>query len=213
MNKSSAAFLAITAVVVAGCSDQSAMRFTIDKITDTSGTKPYVEADLVGSASSPCTTLQDPISITVRLEQPGKVGPSLTASINNVVIDFFYYDPNDGQLKGPVGLLSSKQYNISSRVDSGGSAGGTAVFSVPLATYLVKSWSQGMDCSGVPGYSAGVVDRMVARVTVNAEDSTGKKLSCQGSIMVYLFNYPQFPVSTDLCYGIPTATLVSYLCP
>jgi len=211
MNKIGGVFFALTAAaLVAGCSDKSAMRFTIESITENTTSKPYIEADLVGNlVASPCATIQDPASVTVRLEKPGTIGPEYAANVKNVVIDYYYYDPNDGQLKGPVGLLSSKQYNISVNVESGS----TKTFVVPVGSYLVKTWSQGLNCSGVPGYSGGVVDRMVARITVNAEDGTGKKLSAQGSIMLYLYDYGPGPVTGAACYGIPAATWLSYICP
>jgi len=151
----------------------------------------------------------DPVVITVRLEKPGTIGPEYEAYIKNVVIDYYYYDPNDGQLKGPVSLISSKQYNYNLRVE----ASSTKVFTVPVASFLVKAWSQGVACSGVPGYSAGVIDRMVARVTVNAEDGTGKNMSAQASIQLFLYNYGPSPVEGVSCYGIPADTWLSYICP
>jgi hypothetical protein len=213
MNKLGGVFLAFTALVVVGCSDKSAMRFTIDSLTGygtaVNAGKPYIECDLVGNFTSDCATIMDPVAVTVRLEKPGTIGPEYEAYVKNVVIDYYYYDPNDGQLKGPVGLLSAKQYNINLRVE----AGATGTFTVPVASFLVKAWSQGVACSGVPGYSAGVIDRMVARVTVNAEDGTGKKLSAQGSIQLYLYNYGPAPTTGLSCNGLPSDTWLSYICP
>jgi len=209
MKKMGGLFLVLAAMAAAGCSDKSSMRFTIDSITESGGSKPYMETDLQGNmADSTCSIIQDPAAITVRLEKPGTIGPQYEAYVKNVVIDYYYYDPNDGQLKGPVALLSSKQYNINLRVD----AGLPMLFLVPVASFVVKAWSQGMDCSGIPGSSAGIVNRMVARITVNAEDGTGKKLSAQGSIMLYLFDYGPGPVIGDPCFGVPVKAWLSFNC-
>ena len=200
--------MALAALVAVGCSDKSAMRFTIDSITSSSG-NAYIECDLIGNHSPDCSLIMDPATITVRLEKPGTIGPQYEAYIRNVVVDYYYYDPNDGQLKGPVGLLSSKQYNYNLRVESGG----IKEFSVPVASFLVKAWSQGVACSGVPGYSAGIVDRMVARVTVNAEDGTGKKLSAQTSLQLFLYDYGPAPTAGLSCVGLPPHTFLAYICP
>ena len=195
-----------------GCSDRSSLRFVIESITDSatdvSSRKPYIEADLVGNKNTTCGTVQDPAIVTVRLERPGSVGPQYNATITNVVVDYYFYNPQSGQLQGPIPLLSCREYNYNTHII----AGGSSEFAVPVATYLVKVWSQGINCSGLIGCPYGIVDRMVARLTVNAEDDTGKSMSAQGSILLYLYNYGPEPEATYSCHDIPTATAVAGLC-
>jgi len=208
MNKATGFFLVLAALAAAGCSDKSNMRFTIESLTGAEGKnggKPYIEADLVGNESDACATIQDAVAITLKLDRPGSIGPTLEGYVKNIVIDYYYYDPNNGQLKGPVPLLSARQFNFNQAITS-------APITVPIVSYLVKSWSQGVPCSGVTGYPGGIIDRMVAKVTVNAEDSTGKSLSAQGSIMLYLYDYGPAPTSGMPCYGYDTHTAVTFLC-
>lgn len=208
----SAVTAALSAIVLAGCSDNSNMRFVIDSITDASSTsKNYLEADVVGSASNACTTIQEQVKVTVRLEKPGSVGPSLDARVTAVTAEYFYYHPVNGQLLGPVTLLGSKNSNYSAYL----TADQTTSFLVPVATYLVKTWSYGYsDCFGVPrsaDLGVMVVDRMVVRITVDAEDDTGKKLTAQGSILLYLQDYGPYPNGTD-CDVVGTRIGVASLC-
>ncbi len=206
------AFLAAAAgaAVMAGCSDKSPLKFSIDSITDTASSESYIEADLVGNKNSGCEPIQDKATVVVRLERPGSVGPSFDAWVKSVGIDYYYYDPYDGQLKGPVGLLVSRQSNLNARVP----VNSTESFHVPMVSYHVKAWSQGTPCGGVPGYPGGrIVTRMVGRVTVSAEDETGKKLSAQGSILIYLYDYGPAPSTGSGCAGWPASMVLATFCP
>jgi len=208
MKKAVLLALAAGAWVMTGCSDKSSMRFSITNVSGNHGS--YIDSDVAGNANDPDITLQDVATVTASLEKPGTVGPGIGGTINNVVVDYYYYDPNDGALKGPVSLLSAKQYNFSISLSSNGSA----TFSVPVGTFVVKSWTYGYsDCFGVPGFRNGIVDRVIARITVNATDDTGKKLSAQGSIMMYIYDWGPYPRIGDTSYGLPTATRVAGLCP
>jgi len=208
------AFVLLAAFSLAACSDKSPLKFYIDGVEDSLVPgKNYIEADLAGNISDACTTVQEKANVKVRLAAPGTVGPSLDATLTGYTVDYFYFDPNDGQLKGPVALLSFSQGNLGMRL----AANSTGTVLVPIATYLVKAWSYGLtgpSCFGVPGFPGpGVVDRMIARVTVNGEDSTGKRLSAQGSILLFLYDYGPYPVTGSICAGMSTSAMIAALCP
>jgi hypothetical protein len=201
-------------LAASGCSDRSRLLLTIERITaDQEGTKQYIEADLFGSAEDACLTLQEPAFVQVRLEGPGTVGPQFDAVLTNYTVEFFYFDPADGLLKGPVGLLALRQANLGQRLQRGTAS----TLQIPVATYVVKTWSYGIACSGITPYPGpGVVDRMLARITVSGEDLTGAALSASGGILVLLYDYGPAPVAGDACYVNPppsTYTRVASLCP
>lgn len=205
--------------VVAGCSDQSRMNMYVDRITSSGGTVGYIEADWIGSANSHCGTIQDPALITVRLDSPGAVGPALDARTTGVSIDYYYSDPTDGIQRGPVAGLGVFDPNYRETLP----ANSQTTFSVPAVTYKVKAWAAGVPIAGSPTAAGGLlIRRMVAVVTISAEDGTGKKLSATGRVLIYLDDTGPYPVAPvppappaagDECYpfvGAPFAFWSGY---
>lgn len=220
------------AVALGGCSDQSRMRLVINSILgdlgDNSG-KPYLEVDLMGNFSNAhCATIQDTVTVSVSVQSPGSltgatlssqnlvggaVGPTLSGAITGYRLDYYYYDPNDGTLHGPVQGLSLTSPNMYQRLPA--NAGSTAVI-LALATFNLKAWCSRATCQGAAGFPGpGYVSRVIGRITMYGEDESGKKLSTQGDMMIYLYDYGPGPaapingvlVAGDECWG---TTLSSY---
>lgn len=203
---------------LAGCSDQSRYVMNITTIQPASSTGlGSMQADLVGNLTvNPCAVVQDLATVTVRVEHPGSldIGPALGAWLTGYRVEFFYYDPITGALTGPISFLTSTSENL--RIPAGvhGSGVMTVSISLPLVTFGLKAWSVGATYNGYAGYPGAVpgsiwVERVVARLTVTGEDTTGKKLSAEGSMLVYLENFgpgPDVPGATvtaaNWCYGI-----------
>src|SRR6266496_2602100 len=80
-------------LVLAGCSDRSRNKFTVESIVGIasgSSGQTYMEVDLVGNfASSHCFSIQDSALVTVRMDAPGLVGPSLRGYITGTAIDYY----------------------------------------------------------------------------------------------------------------------------
>ncbi len=209
----------LCSLTMAGCSDNSRMNLRIQKIEGTdpgNANKTFIEADLIGSADSNCCAIQDAAKVELDLDAPGTLGPSLEAFITGYEIEYFYYDPADGQLKGPVSTLG-----VSISLRESITPSGLVTIEFPVATSAVKAWSVGVTCAGVPGFAgSSPVKRMIARITVRGEDLTGKKLSAQGSILLYLADYAPYPTAptgtitpcVDGCFGqTPSQVLGSCL--
>ncbi len=182
---------------LAGCSDTSRLNMYVDSIKGVDGTnvgKSYIEADIVGGPVNYCLPIQDQASVTVKLEQPGTVGPTLSGYVTGYRIDYYYYHPENGSLQGPVTWMSSDQAVAHQPVST------SVVFTVPVVTFEVKAWAVGLACPGIPVHQGVAnIQRVLARVTVLAEDATGKKLSAQGSITVYLNDYAPARLAGDTC--------------
>jgi len=200
----------LCALVLTGCSDKSGMKLYLKSIEGTepgNAGKQYIEADLIGCSGKPCTVVQDQAKITVGLDRPGAIGPSFNAEINGYEVQYYYFDPADGQLKGPVSGLTVNSSNVRVTVP----AGGTASFVAPVVSYVAKAWSTGVTCSGVPGFAgAGRVDRMILKITIRGSDYEGGALSAEGSISIFLYDYGPGPVqptagspltADNWCYG------------
>ena len=210
--------LAVAACLGLGCSDRSRMNLYIDRISGASAPnngKTYLEVDLIGNDSDQCNIIQDTVTVLVRETDPSTLSgtPVPSAFITGYQAQFFYYDPADGQLKGPVTELTLNSTNAREHLFSGESLGIT----IPLVTYGVKAWSQGVLCGGRYGYPGpGGVNRMISRITMVGEDSTGKKLSASGDIMFYLYNYGPYPDSKAVplasCFGFTPSQWLSGYC-
>lgn len=209
-----------------GCSDKSRMRLAIQSIVGAEQHNldaNYLEVDMMGNfASSHCSSIQDSVRVAVRLESPGtltpgdittnsvaigNVGPTLGAFVTGFRLEYFYYDPNDGALHGPVPGLTVNTTNLHQRVVANL---GDAAFNIPLVSYNLKAWCARATCASIPGFPGpGYVSRVIARVTILGEDETGKKLSAQGDMLVYLYDYGPYPVAPvggvlapdDSCFG------------
>lgn len=205
-------------IALAGCSDQSRYVMNITRIepASTSGIGS-MQADLVGNFTThACSSIQDPATVTVRVEHPGSldIGPALGAYLTGYRIDYFYYDPTTGALSGPVSFLTTTSQGL--RIPAGvhGTGVMTVSLTIPIVTYGLKAWVVGATYNGYAGYTGAVpgslwVERVVARLTVTGEDTTGKKLSAEGSMLIYLENYgpgPDAPggavTAANWCYGI-----------
>jgi hypothetical protein len=198
-------------ILLGGCADKSPMRLYIQSIVGTGENtdKNYIEADLIGNIKAdPCSVIQDQVIIVLNLEKAGTLGDQPKARIDGCEIQYFYYDPNDGQLKGPVANLTTNVSNIRTPV----SIGLPARLLVAAVTFNCKSWSQGVTCHGVTGFAGpGTVDRMVLKFIVRGTDDTGGALTAEGNIMVYLYNYGPGPIApspgstpttSNWCYGL-----------
>jgi len=211
--------LLVGVTVVAGCSDNARVRLDIEGITsNTNAGLPYIEADLVGSKTDPCATIQDQVTVALRVSAQGTIGPQQDVTIYSYTVNYFYFDPNDGQTKGPVALLAFSQNNVNLHLIQGQ----TSNLIVPVGTFLVKTWSFGLSsCFGVPGFSGpGVVNRMIAQISVKGETLGGKKVFADGSILLYIREYapepevgpdPANPI--DKCANFSLAARVASLCP
>jgi hypothetical protein len=202
----------LLAVAMTGCSDKSRMVLNIRSIlTKGSGALlsglPYLEADMMGDTNlSHCSTIQDQVEVTVNLESPGLLtdpttanrnlttgtfGPTVSGFITGFRLEYFYFDPNDGALRGPVSGLTVNTTNIHQKVYA--NAGDVGIV-IPVTTFNVKAWCARATCGGNPGFAGpGYVSRMIIRITMLGEDQTGKKLSAQGDIAVYLYDYGPYP--------------------
>ena len=169
------------AFFIVGCSDKSRMRFYIGNITDNSAErKSYIEGDI-------CKVGQEFANVTLTVEAPtqNNVGPKYGVIIKGYYLDYYYYDPADGQYKGPIGLLNFSAGSLNVRIDPGTAQ----VVKIPVAQYAVKAWANKVPCTGYGAYSGtgARVERMVARITFNGEDLTGKTVSAEGSVLLYLY--------------------------
>src|SRR4026207_2086701 len=120
-------------LLLAGCSDKSRMLLQIESIlTSGSGNLfaglPYLEVDMMGNTSlSHCSVVQDTVIVTCNLESPGvfsnptvanrglttgTFGPTVSGVITGYRLEYFYFDPNDGALHGPVSGLTVDLKNI-----------------------------------------------------------------------------------------------------
>ena len=198
------------AFIIAGCSDKSRMRFYIQSIYQEASSKNYVEADLIGSKTDPCNIVQEYVSVTVKCEAPGTVGPKYGVIVKSYYLDYYYFDPADGQYKGPIGMLNFSAGNMGVRVDPKS----TAVITVPVAQFAVKAWANKVGCTGLGAYSGSAVrvDRMVARITLNGEDLTGKTVSAEGTVLIYLYDYGPGPQTGQWCLGMTPYDYLSWFC-
>lgn len=184
-----------TMAVLGGCSDNSRLRMYITGIT--------VDSDQYGDLEL-CSTQVEVASVGVAIEQPGTVGPYLDAFVTGYSIEYFYYDPRDGVLKGPVSWLT---------VDTASIHSSYSPIEVPIGTHALKAWAIGNSCGGKPGFDGGVVQRMTARVTVRAEDTTGKKMYADGSITLYLNNALATTTGNTCAGGLTLPDYWRYRCP
>ena len=190
---------------LSGCSDQSRMNMYVDRITDATGSLGYVEADWIGSTANPCSVVQEQAKVTIRLDSPGSVGPVLDARTTGVTVEYYYSDPTDGVLRGPVSALGFYDPNYREYLK----AGTVTTLVIPIANFKLKAWSVGLPIAGSPTAAGGLlIRRFVALVTVSAEDGTGKKLSAAGRIMLYLDDYGPSPdppgatvTASNWCYN------------
>ncbi len=202
----SAAWLGLFGIMVAlgsaGCSDRSRMSLQIQSIKGASAgndNRTYLEVDLMGDADAPCLTIQDAVTVSVELIANGTVGPTFSGYLTGYKLEYFYYDPNDGVLRGPVGGLTLKDGNLSQRVAANASVDVT----LPLVSFRVKGWTQRVTCGDNPGFPGpGSVSRMIARVTVYGKDADNKEISDQGNILVYLYDYGPAPSAPDPLTGV-----------
>jgi len=189
-----AAAMIVMGAGFSGCSDRSRLVMLINGIVGTVApnvNKSYLEVDTIGSLTAPCTPIQDPVRVTVGVDAPGTVGPSFNAWVTGFQVDYYYYDPNDGTLHGPVSGLSISAANLHERVVEGG----TVDIEIPVVSFNVKAWSQRVGCASVPGFGGpGTISRMIGRITMSGVDYTNKKLSAQGDILIYLYDYAPGPV-------------------
>ena len=205
---------------LSGCSSRSPLSIYIASITGTDQAnyqRTYLECDIIGSEDHPCTAVQDMIRVDVQVEDAESLGPTLDVYMTGFTVEYFYFDPTDGSLKGPVPELTMRGTNLRLYFEDGYNE-----FQVPAVTYRVKTWSVGVTCHDLIGYG-GVdnVTRLIIRVTVYAEDATGKTTSASGSMLAYLYDYAPPPldpsVSQDTdrtwCYGITPEAYWSALCP
>lgn len=221
-NKAVLGFSLLLALVtfISGCSSRSRLKIYVDSITGAEGNnigREYLECDIIGSSEKACSAIQDMVNVTVRVDQPGILGPSLDVFITGYTLEIFYFDPIDGALKGPVPGLTTTGGNIKLSIGAG-----VVIFPVPVATFRFKTWSVGVDCNDLAGY-AGIdnVSRFIARITVHAEDTTGKTMSADGSILCYLYDYapgPLNPADSDdvdrtWCFGMTPEAYWSAICP
>ena len=165
--------LLVGVMVTAGCSDKPRVKLYIEGVADTANpAKNFIEADLHGSQASACSTIQETATVTLRVSAQGTIGPQQDVMIYSYTVNYFYFDPTDGQVKGPVALLAFTVNDVNLRVNQGT----TSDVLIPVATFLLKTWSYGLSCFGIAGYSGtGVVDRMIAQITVEGETIAGKK--------------------------------------
>ncbi len=207
--------LAAGAGLLSGCSSQSKMNLTITRMYESgSSGKPWIEADVYGAKGAACLTVQEPAEIEIANEAPGTLGPSLDSMINRAVVEYFYFNPNSGNLEGPTKALTLVVDNLAVRV----TAGATAQFTLPIATLLMKRWCYNINCASaayVPGFPGpGFIERLVARVTLSGKDSTAKVFSTTGSISVYLYDYGPAPSGPPfLCPPVTGAAAAAFLCP
>lgn len=208
------------ATFISGCSSRSQLKIYVSSIVGAEGTnysKDYLECDIIGSDQDGCTAIQDTVLVSVVVDRPGILGPSLDVYITGYTLEYFYFDPADGALKGPIPGLTLAGTNLRLSMASGG-----ASFPVAALTYRFKTWSVGVDCHDLAGYGGTEnVSRIIVRITVHAEDTTGKTLSADGSILAYLYDYAPAPldpsssndVSKTWCYGMTPEAYWSALCP
>lgn len=210
-----AALVAAMLVVLSqsSCSSKSRLVMNIVSIFGSSAgneNASAISADLIGSSSSACSILAaDTVKVTLGLKRPGTIGPTYSAMITGYDIDYFYYDPADGVLKGPVSSLAFSQSGISNYFD----VNGAAVVVLPVVPFRVKVWSAGVTCHGISGFS-GVnrVVRMIVRITVHATDEVGDDASASGSMTVFLEDFAS-PIDTNgSCNGMSIAAYLSGLC-
>lgn len=185
----------------AGCSDKSRMNLRILEILGESqgnsgGT--FIQADLMGQVNGlPCTALAiDTVRVTLLIEKAGSVGPTFDAYVTAYNIDYFYYDPRDGQLRGPIGELAVRDTNIREYLP----VNRQERIVVPVVPMKAKMWAVGVTCP-VHGLNTAWPDpatriwRMVARIMIIAEDETGKTASDHGDILIHFDNYAPDPVA------------------
>jgi hypothetical protein len=214
------AFLLSLAILISGCSSRSQLKLYVRSIVGTSGdnlNKEYLECDIIGSNLGGCTSIQDQVSVTVELDAPGSLGPSLGAYLTGYTIEYFYFDPADGALRGPVSDLTVYGTNMKVPISTG-----TAVIDLAAVTFRFKTWSVGVDCHDVTGYTGlDNITRFIIRITIHGEDTTGKTMSADGSILAYLYDYAPGPldpqVSNDTtrtwCFNMTPEAYWSALCP
>lgn len=213
-------------LAVTGCSDKSKMRLIIDSIKSSSVgnvESDFVEADMMGNfGTSHCSAIQDTVKASVHVEAPGSWSVPTLANHNNPAntfgppsygmwvtgfkTEYFYYDPNDGSLRGPVsglGVTTSNMHLYLKPMDTLDKE----IF-VPAATFNVKAWCARATCQGLPGFPGpGFVSRVICRITLFGNDETGKNISATGDILMYLYDYGPYPVipsggsvaAEDLC--------------
>ncbi len=214
-------FMLALAVFVSGCSSRSQFDIFITSIVGGEGVnkdKEYLECDIIGSEENGCTAIQDTISVAVALEDPQVLGPTLAVYLTGYTLEYFYFDPADGGLKGPIPGLTLRGTNMRIIMPTSGEA----TFTAAPMTFRFKTWSVGVTCHDLIGFG-GVdnVSRVIIRITVHAEDTTGKTSSASGSILAYLYDYAPAPLdpssSTDVsktwCYGMTPEAYWSALCP
>lgn len=227
-----AAAILATATLGAGCSDKSPMKLYIDSVTGVASTiaqgiqtgmddKGFIEADMMGSNSAaPCTPVgADMANVKVRLMQPGTIGPTLNAFITSYQLDYFYFDPADGVLRGPVPRLGVYTSDLHLLLVSNSQTD----FNIPAVPRRVKIWSVGVTCGGITGFGGPIrPNRMLARITLNGEDETGQKLTAQANVLIYLEDYPAFPTpptagapltNDNYCFGMTYPAYWSGYCP
>jgi hypothetical protein len=204
----------LAAVGISGCSDTSPMKLYIDNISPIDATdvnQTFVQSDMIGGGGGPCLASQDSIAVEVRLQRPTSVvnGPSLDAFLTGYRVEYFYNDPIDGTLRdaGPLLALSSNSLHMVNISTTG------ALVELVVVPFAVKAWAAGVACQGIPARTGtGTVSRMVAKVTILGEDTTGKALSAEGSVVIYLTDLPLFPAGTDPCIGQSPATYWGNFC-
>src|SRR6266536_1465504 len=110
----------LTAISAAGCSDKSRLNIVITGIHDSASVaKTYIEADVFGNTTKACATIQETARIEVEQQGHSTIGPSYGARINRAVVDYFYYEPTDGILKGPNTGLTLVLDNLGVKIPSG----------------------------------------------------------------------------------------------
>jgi hypothetical protein len=213
--------------VLAGCSDESRYQMTIEQMTavtsyTTTSQMTTLEADLIGGNSRACLPFEEPVRIVMKLDAPGTVGPELPVVVTDCLIEYFYYDPTSGGLAGPVNSLSNTvgvNLRVYEDLDPLRSNSPLNTFTVPVATRRVKAWAVGNSCQGIAGYGGGgTIQRMMVRVTVRAEDATGKKVTAEGTMLMYLYDYSPHPLSPGTtddtnCYTDSVTTYWGKYCP
>ncbi|MEK7767860.1 MAG: hypothetical protein AAB368_16640, partial [bacterium] len=120
---------------------------------------------------------------------------------------YYYYDPVDGALKGPVAALGIANSNMVDRL----LFNEASTVNIPIVPTRVKMWSVGVTCGAIPGYSTTTrVSRMIVQITMRGQDDTGKDLSAQGNIAVNLEDIAPGPLkptggattADNFCYGM-----------
>lgn len=207
--------LTLALVGLAGCSDQSRYVMSITQITplSTNGGNT-MQADLIGNFSSAaCSVVEDLASVVVQVERPSasSVGPNLGSYVTGYSVEYYYYEPTTGVLSGPVSFLTTRADNLRMQPSVGGFGTATLVLQIPMVTYELKAWSSGATRNGIAGYGGALrVNRVIAKLTVTGEDTTGKRMSADGSILISLNDYavgptarlPGDPVtSSNCCYN------------